>query len=75
MERQMSFSDVEYSSHRVTTKKEEFLGQMDSLVPWAEWCALIAPFWHPTHPGKRGRKGEISCKHLDNSLGVSSMLP
>lgn len=56
MERQMSFSDVEYASHRVTTKKEEFLRQMDSLVPWDAWCALIAPFWHPGHPGKRGRR-------------------
>ena len=56
MERQMSFSDVEYSSHGVATKKEEFLGQMDSLVPWAEWCAPMAPFWHPAHPGKRGRR-------------------
>lgn len=56
MKRQMSFSDVEYSSHRVTTKKEEFLSQMDSLVPWAEWCALIAPHWHPSQPGKRGRR-------------------
>lgn len=56
MERQLSFSDVEYASRRVTTKKEEFLSQMDSLVPWAEWCALIAPHWHPSHPGKRGRR-------------------
>lgn len=56
MERQTSFSDVEYASHRVTTRKEEFLRQMDGLVPWAEWCALIAPHWHPTRPGKRGRR-------------------
>ena len=56
MQRQMSFSDVEYASHRVTTRKEEFLRQMDGLVPWAEWCALVAPHWHPTRPGKRGRK-------------------
>lgn len=56
MQCQMSFADVEYASHRVTTKKEEFLRQMDSLVPWAEWCGLIAPFWHPARPGKRGRK-------------------
>ncbi|MBR3316086.1 MAG: IS5 family transposase [Atopobiaceae bacterium] len=56
MEHQTSFSDVEYASHRVTTRKEEFLRQMDGLVPWAEWCALIAPYWHPTRPGKRGRR-------------------
>ena len=56
MQRQASFADIEYASRRVTTRKEEFLRQMDELVPWAEWCALIAPFWHPGRPGKRGRK-------------------
>lgn len=56
MQRQASFADIEYSSHGVTTKKEEFLSQMDSLVPWAEWCSLIAPHWHPSRPGKRGRR-------------------
>jgi len=56
MERQMSFADVEYASHRVTTRKEKFLRQMDELVPWDEWCALIAPHWCPSSPGKRGRK-------------------
>lgn len=56
MKRQMSFSDVEYASHRVTTRKEEFLGKMEGLVPWAEWCALVEPHWHPSRPGKRGRR-------------------
>lgn len=56
MQRQTSFADVEYDSHRVTTRKERFLGQMDGLVPWDEWCALTAPFWHPAEGRRRGRR-------------------
>lgn len=29
---------------------------MDGLVPWDEWCALIAPFWHPAEGRRRGRR-------------------
>ena len=42
MERQMSFSDVEYSSHRVTTKKEESgitcYGTNSFHVIWEKAC-------------------------------------
>lgn len=49
---QMTFSDVEYSHRKKTTKKEKFLQEMDAIIPWKRWTAMIVPIY-PT--GKRGR--------------------
>ena len=50
--KQMTFSDVEYSHRKKTTKKEKFLCEMDAIIPWESWVAMIAPFY-PS--GERGR--------------------
>ena len=38
---QLSFSDIEYSSRKRTTKREEFLNSMDKIIPWAHWIGII----------------------------------
>ena len=50
--KQMTFSDVEYSGRKRITQKEKFLNEMDAIIPWSSWVAMIAPFY-PS--GKRGR--------------------
>ena len=52
MNRQRTFTDFEYASRKRTTRREEFLKTMESIIPWKDWVALIAPYY-PT--GKRGR--------------------
>jgi IS5 family transposase len=52
MNRQKTFTDFEYASRKRTTRREEFLKTMDSIIPWRDWTALIEPYY-PT--GKRGR--------------------
>ena len=52
MEKQLSFTDLEYSSRRRTTKREEFLKKMGQILPWKSWVELIRPYY-PS--GKRGR--------------------
>lgn len=49
---QQSFSDMEYSLRKRTTKREEFLDIMDEIIPWDEWVELIKPHYYS---GKRGR--------------------
>lgn len=49
---QQSFSDMEYSLRKRTTKREEFLDIMDGIIPWDEWIDLIKPHYFS---GKRGR--------------------
>ena len=52
MEKQLNFTDMEYSNRRRTTKREEFLNRMDQLLPWVQWVEVIRPYY-PL--GKRGR--------------------
>ena len=48
--KQQSFSSLEYSSKKKRTKREKFLDEMDSVVPWARLEALIEPY--SPKPGK-----------------------
>lgn len=48
----MSFSDMEYSCRKRTTKRDEFLGIMEDIIPWDEWVEYIRPYYPD---GKRGR--------------------
>ena len=52
MKKQLSFTDMEYSNRRRTTKREAFLKKMDQILPWAQWVEIIRPYY-PS--GKRGR--------------------
>ena len=49
---QLSFSNIEYSLRKRTTRREEFLKKMDEIIPWDEWVAYIEPYYPK---GKRGR--------------------
>ena len=52
MEKQMSFTEMEYSQRQRTTKREQFLKEMDELIPWDECVEMIAPY---CPSGNRGR--------------------
>ena len=47
----MSFFTDELAE--VKTHKKEFLGQMNQLIPWSEWVAMIKPCYYK---GERGNK-------------------
>ena len=42
-----------FEAHRKTTRKEEFLSRMEKLVPWAEFCAVIEPYYPKAGNGRR----------------------
>jgi IS5 family transposase len=41
-----------FEKHGRTTRKAEFLVRMDSLMPWAEFCALIEPHYPKAGNGR-----------------------
>ena len=41
MDKQMSLSGLSDELSQVRTKKKEFLAQIERIVPWKEWLALI----------------------------------
>ena len=53
MQRQGSFADLEASGQRRRTRRERFLEQMEAIVPWREWVALIESHYPD---GRRGRR-------------------
>ena len=53
MNKQISLSNLEDELSQVRTKKKEFLEQIDRIVPWNEWTAMIKPCYYK---GERGNK-------------------
>ena len=49
----MSLSAFNDELAQVRTKKKEFLEQMERIIPWGEWLALIRPCYYK---GERGNK-------------------
>lgn len=47
--KQPSFSNIEYSLRKRTTKREEFLKAMDEFIPWDEWIAYVEPHYPSGH--------------------------
>lgn len=52
MEKQQSMADMEYEKRKRKTRRDEFLGVVEEVIPWDEWTALVEPYY-PS--GKRGR--------------------
>ena len=60
MEKQTSFSELEYNGKKRQTRRDLFLNKMEALVPWQEWLALVEPHYPK---GKRGRP-PIGCERM-----------
>ena len=52
MERRLSFAQAEYAQKKKTTRRDQFLAEMEAVVPWGRGVALIAPHYPK---GRRGR--------------------
>jgi len=53
--RQQTFASDDVERYRKATRRERFLGEMERVVPWAKWCALIEPVY-PCEPTGAGRR-------------------
>lgn len=42
---QQTLATAGYELHRKRTRRDEFLAQMDQVVPWSKLCALIEPVY------------------------------
>ncbi len=52
MTHQPSFAQVEFGAKKKVTRREQFLGRMEELIPWVKLLAVIEPFYPQ---GERGR--------------------
>lgn len=53
MDKQMSLSAFSDELAQARTRKKEFLEQINRIIPWGEWIALIRPSYYK---GERGNK-------------------
>jgi transposase, IS5 family len=52
--RQDTFSDAGFEEFRKKTRKELFLGEMDTIIPWQELSEALEPFYpKPEGAGRR----------------------
>ena len=52
--RQDSFSDAGFEKYRKKTRKEQFLEEMETIIPWKELTEAIEPFYpKPEGAGRR----------------------
>jgi len=65
---QMSFSDAEMSLKKKQTRREQFLSQLDTLVPWSDLLALIVP-----HYAKSGRRGRPTGLGLADDIAANGL--
>lgn len=49
---QLSFSDAEYAGKRKQTRREKFLAEMESVVPWDALLSLIEPVYPKAGNGR-----------------------
>jgi IS5 family transposase len=59
MEKQQTLSDIEYSNRKRRTKMDIFLEEMDAIIDWADWCALVEPYYPKGERGRPPRGVEI----------------
>ena len=51
--KQMTLASAKrFDKHSRATRKAEFLARMESLMPWAEFCALIEPHYTKAGNGR-----------------------
>ena len=53
MDNQISFTDIEYSERKKVTKREEFLKQMEAIIPWENWVKIISPYYPKNKLGRK----------------------
>ena len=52
MTHQITLAHAEFAAKKQTTRREKFLARMETLIPWTQLRAVVAPFYPK---GERGR--------------------
>lgn len=50
--KQQSFASLNYAHKKITTKREKFLNEMNTIIPWSRFIKLIEPFYPRTGKGR-----------------------
>ena len=59
MEKILTFADLETQSKKKITRREEFLGKMESIVPWFNIVSLVKPYYYSNKTGRPATRLEV----------------
>jgi len=59
MEKILTFSDLETQNKKKRTRREEFLGKMESIVPWSDIVSLVKPYYYSNRTGRPATRLEV----------------
>lgn len=62
MEKQISFSELEFRNKVKKVRKEVFFEKMEKIVPLKEWCELIRPYYYENGSGRQPKELEVMLK-------------
>jgi IS5 family transposase len=62
MDRQLSFSQVEFANKRNPTSKERFFAKMEQYVPLKAWCDIVRPYYYVKGNGREPIALEVMMK-------------
>ncbi len=65
--KQQSFASLTYAAKKRKTRKERFLEQMESCVPWSAFEAIIEPYYPKA--GKRGGQPTLPAMESEAKAG------
>ena len=69
MNKQMTLSELTDELARATTKKKEFLAQINRIIPWSEWIGIIQPYYYKGECGNKPYALELMLRvHLVQNL-------
>jgi hypothetical protein len=52
--KQKAFASIAFEHKKKQTRRERFLSEMDTLIPWSDLLSVIEP--HYPQAGRRGRQ-------------------
>lgn len=75
MNKQITLSALTDELAQTSTKKKEFLAQMERVIPWEEWIGLIKPYYYKGERGNKPYELEIMLRihMLQNLYDLSDM--
>jgi len=59
MEKILTFSDLETQNKKKRTRRDEFLGKMESIVPWSDIVSLVKPYYYSNRTGRPATRLEV----------------
>ena len=64
VKKQLTMSLISDELGQASTKKKEFLGIMEKLIPWSEWVGIVQPHYYKGEHGNKSYDLELMLRTI-----------